>query len=171
MGRRHTTFLFFMCSLLLVGCGTAKRNFTQANPQLVASPDSVSAMLADAADRASTALQTLAAVEHERTNTVVLAPVSDAPLELRRAVTVNWIGPVETITATLADRASYNFSTLGNPPPIPLIISIDAQNRPVIDVLRDVGLQLGARADIKVDSNSRVVEIHYPPTPGRGGIL
>ncbi len=151
--------------LFSAGCTTVEP-FSGDSPQLVAAPDSVSAMLADAADRASTALQTLAAVEYARAPGVPVAPVADAPPELRRSITVNWVGPVEPITKMLADRASYTFAAMGNVPSTPVVVSIDAQNRPVVDVLRDIGLQLGQRANVKVDAEQRVVEIYYAPTTG-----
>ena len=158
-----------VCAFLLTGCEAVNPGFSNDQPQLVASPDNVSAMLADAADRASTALETLAAVEYARSPNTVVAPVGNAPAELRRAITVNWIGPAETLTQTLADRASYSFQTIGSPPPVPVVISIDAENKPIIDILRDIGLQLGARGDVRVDSTRKVVEIHYPPNTGIGG--
>ena len=154
--------------ILLVGCETADSDFSNRHPQLVAAPDSVSAMLADAADRASKALETLAAVEYSRAPDVAVAPIGNAPFELRRAITVNWVGPVEPITKTLADRAGYNFLVLGAAPPVPIVVSLDIENMPIIDVLRDIGLQLGVRGDVKVDGARRSVEIHYPPNTGVG---
>ena len=142
---------------------------TYAPRQMVATPDNVSAMLAQAADRASTALETLAAVEYHRSPSVPVAPIGDAPIQLRRAVTVNWVGPAEPITRTLAERADYNFITVGATPPIPVVISLDVENKPVIEVLRDIGLQLGQRGDIRVDGESRMIELHYPPNTGVGG--
>lgn len=138
-------------------------------PQLVASPDKVSLMLADAADKAASSLETLAAVEQARAPAVSVSPIKDAPPELRRAITVNWVGPAAPITKTLADRAGYVFQAVGNEPPVPLVISIDAENEPVIEVLRSIGLQLGTRADVRVDSASRTIEIHYAPVSGIGG--
>ena len=164
MVRKFGFFLLAVSTLFIAACSGNK--FSRGAPQVVAAPDSVSAMLADAADRASTALQTLAAVEHEKTKTASLAPVNNAPTELQRAVTVSWIGPVETVTRTLADRASYNFQVIGNTPPVPIIVNLDVQNKPIIDVLRNIGLQLGLRANVKVDSSLRLVEIEYPPNTG-----
>lgn len=169
MARFLSLFFIVLCGFAFTGCESADKAFSDGHPQVVAAPDNVSAMLADAADRASTALETLAAVEYSRTPSANLAPVGNAPTELRRAITVNWVGPVEPITKTLAGRAGYNFLTIGNAPPVPIVVSIDAENQPVIDVLRDVGLQLGMRGDVKVDSGRRIVEIHYPPTTGAGG--
>jgi defect-in-organelle-trafficking protein DotD len=152
--------------LLLAACGP---RLTNDHPQVVVSPDKVSMMLADAADKSSEALQTLAAVEQARSPAVSIAPVDDAPPELQRAITVNWVGPVEPIAKLLADRAGYEFRTIGSPPPVPIVVSLDVTNSPVIDVLRSLGLQLGLRADIRVDGPGKAVELHYAPNTGVGG--
>lgn len=157
------TLILLSASALLSGCNTVER-FSNDSPQMVAEPDKVSAMLADAADRASSALQTLAAVEYSRTPGIAVNPVGDAPAALRRAISVNWVGPVEPITKTLADRAGYRFDVIGQAPPAAIVVSIDAENEPVVDVLRDLGLQLGLRGDIRVDAGRKIIEIHYPTT-------
>lgn len=156
-----------LSSFLILGLSACAEKMR--DPQLVASPDKVSLMLAEAADKASTALETLAAVEQARSPGIAVEPIPNAPKELRRALTVSWIGPAEQIAKRLADRASYGFVAVGAEPPIPLIVNINATNQPVIDILRDIGLQLGTRADIRVDSTRRVVELHYPPVEGIRG--
>lgn len=150
--------------LLLAGCQMPERN-----AQVVASPDKVSLMLAEAADKASTSLETLAAIEQKKSPGVAVSPIHNAPEELARAITVTWVGPPEQIVRKLADRASYDFVTLGNRPPVPLVINVDVQNEPVIEVLRDVGLQLGVRGDVKVDAERKIIELHYAPITGVGG--
>lgn len=148
----------------LAACSTGK----PVEPQLVASPDTVSLMLADAADKASTALETLAAVEQKQNPKAGIEPIPDAPPELRRAMTVSWTGPTEQIVRKLANRAGYSFFVLGNRPPVPLVVSIDVENRPVIEILRSVGLQLGNRANLKVDARRQVIEIQYVPLTSVG---
>lgn len=138
------------------------------DPQVVANPDKVSLMLAEAADKASTALQTLAAVEQSRAPSVSVQPIHNAPPELMRAMTITWYGPAEQLVKKLANRASYTFIAVGDKPPVPLTVNMDVENQPVIDILRDVGLQLGVRADVKVDSTRRMVELHYAPITGLG---
>jgi len=165
---RLSNILLIALAVSVSACSSMEKH-SNDTPQIVAAPDNVSAMLANAADRASTALQTLAAIESTRTPATNIGPIGNAPPELRRAITVNWIGPAEPITSTLAERAGYEFLTIGTPPVIPVVVSIDAENRPVIDVLRNIGLQLGVRADIKVDSQRRIIEIHYTPNTGVGG--
>ncbi len=164
----HSLLLLMFCTSFLSACSNLDK-FSDDTPQVVAAPDAVSAMLASAADKASNALETLAAVESKRTPSAKVGPVGNAPTELRRAITVNWIGPVEPITETLAQRAGYNFLTIGAKPSTPIVVSLDIENRPVIDVLRDLGLQLGVRGDVKVDSQRKMIEIHYSPNMGIGG--
>lgn len=160
-------FLVLSGLLLLTAC--SENSLRIDRPQMVAAPDRVSLMLADAADRAADSLETLAAVEQARAPTVSVSPIKNAPPELRRAMTVNWVGPVEPITKKLADRAGYVFQTLGNPPPVPLVVTVNVENQSVIEILRSIGLQLGVRADIRVDSAGRTIEVHYAPVSGVGG--
>lgn len=163
-----STLTVMACACTLSACAPGKPIFNRT-PQVVASPDKVSAQLAEAADRASVALETLAAVEQARSPGIAVAPIESAPAELRRAITVNWVGPVEAITKTLSDRAGYSFNVVGNEPVTPIVVSLDVENKPVIDVLRNIGLQLGTRADIRVDAARHLVEIHYAPNTGVGG--
>ncbi len=163
------TFLFLGATVVLSACSSGP--IADRNPQLVASPDKVSGMLAEAADRASVALETLAAIEQSKSSDIsaVPPPVENVPPELKRAVTVNWVGPVEQITKKMAERAGYQFMILGDQPPIPVVVSLDVENRPVLDVLRDLGLQMGRRANIRVDGSRRIVEIHYASIAGVSG--
>jgi defect-in-organelle-trafficking protein DotD len=165
---RFSPLLLCILAAGLSACSNIQKH-SNDHPQIVAAPDSVSAMLANAADKASNALQTLASVEATRTPTPDLSPVGDAPIELRRAMSINWIGPVEPITKALSDRAGYEFQIVGTAPPAPAVISLDVENKPVIEILRDIGLQLGMRGDIRVDSSRKRIEIQYPPNAGIGG--
>ena len=144
---------------LLVSLAACSR--TTPDPQLVAEPDAVTLRLAQAADRAANALDTLAAIEQTRTPTDLPPLAASAPPELRRSITVNWMGPVEPIAQQLADRASYELKVTGNSPETPVIVTMNVRNEPVIEALRDVGLQLGGRATLKVDANLKVVELNY----------
>ncbi len=166
----RTPFLCMVTVLALTACESGKP-INVKDPQLVATPDKVTAQLAQAADKASSALQTLAAVEQKRTPSASIAPITGAPQELMRAVTITWVGPADQITKMLADRAGYRFQTLGAAPATPLVVNIAVTNTPVVEVLRSVGLQLGARADIRVDSSRQMVELQYGPATGQGDVI
>jgi len=141
MGRVTVSFLG-VCAMALValpGCGThgIRTGFSGGAPQVAAPPDKVSALLAESADRAATALEELAAVEVVRTPPApgATAPIADAPAHLMRATTVRWVGPAEPIVQALASRAGYTFATIGRAPAEGVIVSVDAENTPVIEVL------------------------------------
>ena len=155
-------FLTIFCVLALAtltGCTTAG-----PAPQLVAEPDGVTLRLANAADRAATALDTLASIEQKRTPTILPPLAASAPPELRRSVTVNWVGPVQPLLQQLADRAGYEFQLAGNAPSSAIILSINVRNQPVIETLRDAGLQLGQRAKLRVDAQLKLIELVYATT-------
>jgi defect in organelle trafficking protein DotD len=145
---------------------TACTPYSKVDQQLVASPDAIGLRLASAVDKASAALQTLAAVEQARNPGVSVQAAPYAPQELRRTVSVEWVGPIEPITRSLADRAGYELQINGDVPPAPLVVSVQAKQKSVIEVLRDVGLQAGLRANVVVDPDKRLVELNYAPVSG-----
>lgn len=149
-------------SLVLAGCTP----YAKVDQQMVVTPDPVGLRLASAVDKASAALQTLASVEQARNPGVQIQSVPYAPQELRRTVSLQWVGPVEPLVRTLADRAGYRMQVNGDVPPAPLVVSVEAKQKSVVEVLRDVGLQAGTRADIAVDPESRIVELNYAPVSG-----
>ena len=127
-------------------------------------PDLVGVRIAQAAEKASDALNTISAIEQ------VKAPVSPptedfsgAPPQMLQPVTIRWTGPIEQISQTLAARAGMSFRTKGRTPPVPITVAVDVYQQPLIHVLRNVGLQAGQRADLNVDGMSGVVEIRYAP--------
>jgi len=163
------SFFSVLFGVALAALGLSACTVPDRNPQVVTSPDKVSLMMAQAADRAANSLQTLAAIEQAKSPGVAIQPITNAPPELMRAITLTWVGPPEQILKRLGDRAQYNVVTLGNRPPVPPVVNIDVQNRPIIEVLRDIGLQLGARADVKVDEARRIIELQYAPITGGEG--
>jgi len=145
-----------VCSAL-VGCSSNM----STDPQLVAEPDPITIRLANAADRAANSLAKLAAIEQKRTP-VNLPPIApDAPSELQRTITLDWYGEPEPVVKKMADIAGYKFRTSGAKPTIPLVIRLNTRNQPIIEVMRDVGLQIEGRAIVKVDANTKIVEINY----------
>lgn len=163
MKKMTSKFLIIAVTLFAAACSPQNR---VADRQLVAEPDPITLKIASAADKASAALQTLASVEQTRTPAAAIVSSPAAPQELRRVVSVTWNGPIEPITRQLADRAGYQFRVQGDAPTVPVVVSVISEEKSVIDVLRDIGLQAGTRADVIVDPNRRLVEISYAPAAG-----
>lgn len=44
---------------------------------------------------------------------------------------------------------------------MPLTVAVDVYQKPLIEVLRDIGLQAGTRADVAVDAQNGVIELSY----------
>ena len=101
----------------------------------------------------------------------VLSAPLEVPAALRRPVTIDWIGPVETLAERLAAYAGYRFRTAGLAPVRPVMVAIAAQDAPVIEVLRDAGLQAGDAATLTVDAEERSVRLDWAaaPLPSRPG--
>jgi len=145
-------------ALLLAAC---EQQTTTVTP-VASEPDIVTAKLEQAADRASQALDTIAGVEQQRAP--ILPPVEDysmAPPNLTQPITIRWSGPIEQISKMLADRAGLQFRVKGRVPPDPITVTIDVYEEPLFQVLRDIGLQAGQRADLAIDARSGVVEVRY----------
>lgn len=159
---KKISFLGGAALLVLSACAPAAK----VDHQMVASPDPVSLRLAAAVDKASSALQTLASVEQARNPGVSIQAAPYAPQELRRTVSVDWVGPIEPIAKRLADRAGYEFQVNGDQPPAPVVVNVQAKQKSVVEVLRDIGLQAGLRANIAVDPDQRIVELNYAPVSG-----
>ena len=133
-------------------------------PPVATEPDIVTAKLQMAADKASDALDTIARVDQMRAPaSPPVENLAGAPPNLTQAISVRWSGPIEVLTKSLADRAGLRFRVKGSIPPVPLTVSVDVYQQPLIHVLQNIGLQAGQRADLAVDSQNGVIEIRYAP--------
>lgn len=129
--------------------------------QVVAESDHVTLRLAEAADRAAQALETLSAIENQRTPARVDPLVDDVPQDLRRSLTVKWAGPIGPIAEAIAARIGYRYASSGNTPEIPVIVTVDARQTPAVKLLRDIGYQMGKRGELVVDPMSKTIEVVY----------
>jgi defect-in-organelle-trafficking protein DotD len=143
--------------LVLAGCsGSAVPVATE--------PDLVGTRVAQAAEKASLALDSISGIEQQRSP--LPPPVADysaAPQTMMQPITIRWTGPIEQITQLMANQAGLQFRTQGRPPAVPLTVVVDVYEKPLIEVLRSIGLQAGQRADLNVDGQTGVIEIRYAP--------
>jgi len=159
----RNSLLTLSCAVLLLA-GCSDWNSTQPTIKPVATePDIVSVKLAQAADKASKALDGIANIEQQKNPAV--PPVQDdyanASPNMMQPVSLRWSGPIEQVTRTLAERAGLRFRVKGRQPPVPLVVNVDAYQQPILHILRDIGLQAGTRADLSIDANEGVVEVRY----------
>jgi hypothetical protein len=128
-------------------------------------PDATTALLARAAEKASSALKQLAEIEAGLHPTAPLPPLplDTLPKELTAPVTLSWVGPLGPVVQVLASKAGYQFLETGPKTAQPVLVRIDAIERPLIEILRDIGLQAAARVTIDANVPQRQVEVRYAP--------
>jgi defect-in-organelle-trafficking protein DotD len=145
-----------VAAFLLAGCSDTPAH-------LATEPDLVSMKLAQAADKASRALDTIAHIDQQRNPSV--QPMRESNVNpaspLMQPVSLRWSGPIEQISRVMAERAGMRFRALGREPGVPITVSVDVYQQPIFYVLRDVGLQAGSKADVSIDQNDGVVEVRY----------
>jgi defect-in-organelle-trafficking protein DotD len=166
------TIVVFGAALLLVGCSdlrdrwdslTSSDSSLPPKTGIATEPDIVSIKLAQAADKASKALDAIANIEQQKNSTTAPLQIdyANASPNIMQPVSLRWSGPIDQVSRVLAERAGMRFRTLGRAPEVPLVVNIDAYKQPILHVLRDIGLQAGTRADLSVNQNEGVVEVRY----------
>ncbi len=164
--RSTAKFLSLLGSvILLVACEQGQAGGGPSVTPVATEPDIVTVKLAQAADKASKALDSIAGIEQAKSPAAPpLEDYAGAPPNLLQPVTLRWSGPLEQVTRTLAQRAGLKFRVKGNEPAVPLTVNIDVYEQPILHVLRDIGLQAGHRADLAVDGPGGAIEVRYAPS-------
>jgi hypothetical protein len=80
---------------------------------------------------------------------------------LAEKISTSWIGDLDPIVRKIADVAGLKFSVVGVPPSVPIIVTLHAEDLPVLQALRTLGAQVGNQgAQIAVLGNGQV-ELRY----------
>jgi len=151
--------MLFIASALLAGCGTTA---TYKKPPFNAPSDDAGIKLAQAASSVSDSMLEMARIEK-----VVRPPQVDNVLTIPNAynlqarASVDWSGPIEELTQRIAKAAHYRLRVLGKEPAVPVLISLNAKDQSLAEILRDIDYQARKKASIHVYPNSQVVELRY----------
>lgn len=154
--------LLFVLLFQLVACATP---ITYKKPPYNAPSDDASIQLAEAATSVSHSMLEMARVEK-----VVTPPKADnlqtipSSQNLSTHASVDWSGPIGELTERIAKAANYRMRVLGHPPAIPVLISLNAKNSTLAEILRDIDYQAGNKASIHVYPHHQVVELRYAKT-------
>ncbi|WP_456717760.1 MULTISPECIES: DotD/TraH family lipoprotein [unclassified Bradyrhizobium] len=148
-------------AMTLAGCAT-RINDSRTEELDSASRQMVADSLAQSADRAVRAQESLAQVERARTEPAPPSlDVTGLPPELRRQATMTWSGPGVAAARETAGLMGYEFRVVGNPPGTPPMVNVNARDLPVAKILEDIGLQVQGTAQVVVDANQKRVEFRY----------
>lgn len=146
----------------LLGCSSALKTPAQANAAKVPYNSLVEQELVSAAKKIEASLALLASTQEE--NQVPLlntSPLITPEGGMSGTADIDWTGPIEPLIRTLADMTDYKVKILGNPPGIPIIVSISQEEAVIADILKNAGMQAGKRANIVVFPANRVIELRY----------
>ncbi|KTC64508.1 lipoprotein DotD (plasmid) [Legionella adelaidensis] len=152
---------YLLITILLTGCGTTSTALYK-KPPYNAPSDDATIKLAEAATSISDSMLEMAKVEK-----VVRPPNKDNILaipnsyNLQARASVDWSGPIEELTARVANAAHYRLRVLGKEPAVPVLISVNVKDHSLAEILRDIDYQAGKKASIHVYPNSQVVELRY----------
>ena len=144
-----------LCAGIALSACIATRSAEPEMPKL----DAAEAMLMEAALRAETAVTRLAALEGNPEGGGEIPRI--VPEGLLKRVDFEWIGPVDEAARKLAEEAGYRFEIAGKRPVKPVMVEIRSKRRPLVMVLRDVGLQAGAAAAVMVDAERGLVLLDW----------
>lgn len=91
----------------------------------------------------------------------VIPPEDPAVYDMAIMTSVDWSGPVLPLIQQIAQVANYRVRVLGTEPNIPIVVTVNAKNEILGDILRNIGYQCARRAAIIVLPESKVIELRY----------
>lgn len=155
---KNKSVMLLVLAAILSACSTT----TSKKPPYNHPSDDASIKLAEAATSVSRSMMEMAKVEK-----VITPPKLDNTMtipssyNLQARASVDWSGPIEELTNRIAKAAHYRLRVLGREPAVPVVISINAKDESLAQILRDVDYQAGKKAFIHVYPNRQVVELRY----------
>ena len=145
----------------LTGCVSWVHESPPAVAPMAEQLDPAEARLVEAAERAERALASLARALPPPDAASTMPAPDAVPEALMRTVSIDWTGPLPALAEELARRAGYRFVQAGRPPARPLIVAIEAAERPLLAVLRDAGLRAGGVATLTVDAAGETIVLDW----------
>ena len=158
-----TKILFFIalvCLTQLSGCAhKAKTVASNSKSEL----HKAEVELATAANSVSKSLQELVEINRAAHPHAKLSqPLDPMAIGMGQLGSIDWNGPVAPLVKKIAEATGYKLKTLGTAPAIPILVSVNAKDTPLADILRDAEFQCGNRANIVVYPATKIIELRYP---------
>lgn len=146
----------------MLGCQpiTPQDNGISAGSSVTAS--SAENQLLETATSIEHSLAVLASAQEAKSPPVIrTAPLITREGGMGGTADIDWVGPIAPLLRRVAEMTNYRVKVLGNPPAIPVVVTINAQNTVIADILQNASLQIGQRAQILVFPENRVIELRY----------
>ena len=140
---------------LLAGCVS---NYVPPTPH---PKDPASVKLAEAASSISSSLVTLEGIRKAENPQFQKKLPSANSFGMTQLSSIDWTGPIGPIVSKIAKAANYRLQVLGNPPAIPVLITIHVQNQPLGQILQNIDYQAGRNAYIYVNARAGIIQLRY----------
>jgi len=150
--------LFSVMATGLSGCVTQQPVLPPVNSE----SDVAAVKLAEAASSVSQSLADLAAVQQAATPPLAFnaLPGPDT-YGLPGRASIDWSGPVEPLLRRIADACDYRVRVLGMRPAVPVVVTINAKDMPLGEMVRNIALQVAKTANVVVYPRQHVIELRY----------
>lgn len=158
-GRQSNAAIGLLGALaLLAGC--AGVNPVATNVDSTGMPNAELA-LQRSMDRADAAIRDLggrgvAVQSYARASTPLVIPA-----ELQRPETFAWSGPIDARAKALADRIGYRLVVTAPQPAVPVLVSVNMRDVPIITLFEALGTSAGTQATVLVDPDHREVQVQH----------
>lgn len=87
--------------------------------------------------------------------------LSSNQVVLNRHIFIDWSGPVEQLLVDISQLTGYRTQTIGATPVLPPLVTLHHHNIQLLDVIRDVALQIHQKADLVVYPDEQLIELRY----------
>lgn len=152
MTARSCTLVCCIALAGLAGCASAPQNTGPTDPVL------------DALNRKAVQVTRLLGIIASSTQTDAVQPkIYPIPHTgpLSRLVNLQWYGSLDAAARSIALLIGYQFEVVGQPPASPMLVAVDAHERPAYAVLQDIGWQGGKQAVVVVRPEKHLIEVVY----------
>ena len=165
--------IMYMTALLVIGCHRGPIIEDRGDePALMAYdlnqiPEGIEqfnaeAQLAEAAAGVSRTLNTLAAMTRAKEPGLYRdMPDVGSSRHTAGVASVHWVGPIEPLLTQIAKKTGLRFVRYGQRTATPIIISIDAKQQPISNIIQDISYQAQSHAVVKVNASKRLLELRY----------
>jgi defect-in-organelle-trafficking protein DotD len=154
----------FLLAILLSACARIP-NEQPASANYAPYADPAQVKLSESAAAISRSLISLAEIQQAVTPpTKKIQSLDSSVYGMSNLVSINWAGPIEPLIVQIAKSTGYSVRVFGRAPAIPVMVSLNAQNKTIGEVLTNAGYQAGDKADIIVFPKTHTIELRYATT-------
>ena len=151
--------LLILSGLLLSACAT--ESVILSRPAVVTDNEDATVAIAQTANSVDSSLLELARIQAVATPPVEMDLPEHDSASMPNRISVDWSGPIGPLVDKIAASSQYKLRVLGNPPAIPVLVSVTAHDALPGDVLRDLDYQAANKANIFIYPENRTVELRY----------